>query len=158
MYISFWIEVVSWYGAQIFNLCGYYEFITLWLLVFGIPWERSFTIGEWRARVSSYPVRGNPALCWQSSGLVLGDVFPEAFSCGNGKFLGLTICWKSKEPIRNLYGISCRTYHSLMVSQHCLDGSYSRHSSKCLCWLRFIFYFRNNFLHYALVIISNVSF
>jgi len=56
-----------------------------------------------------------------------------------------------------LYGISCRTYHSLMVAPHCLDGSYSRHSSKCLCWLRFIFYFRNEFfLHYALVIISNV--
>ena len=63
--------------------------------------KRSFTIGEWRARVSSYPVRGNPALCWQSFGLVLGDVFPEAFSCGNGKFLGLTICWKSKETIRS---------------------------------------------------------
>ena len=62
-------------------------------------------------------------------------------------------------PIRNLYGISCRTYHSLMVSQHCLDGSYSTHSSKCLCWLRFIFYFRNEFfLHYALIIISNALF
>ena len=95
--------------------------------------------------VSCYSVRGNPALCWQRSGLVLGDVHPEAFSCGNGKFLGLIIRWKSKETIRDLYGISCRTYHSLMVAPHCLDGSYSRHSSKCLCWLRFIFYFRNEF-------------
>ena len=56
-------------------------------------------------------LRGNPALCWQSSGLVLGDVFPKAFSCGNGKFLGLTMCWKSKETIRDLYGFSCRTCH-----------------------------------------------
>ena len=87
------------------------------------------------------------------------DVHPEAFPCGNGKFLGLTICWKSKETIRNLYGISCRTYHSLMVSQHCLDGSYSRHTIMVVCWLRFIFYFRNKiFLHYALIIISNVLF
>ena len=72
-------------------------------------------------------------------------VFTEAFPCGNGKFLGLTICWKSKETIRNLYGFSCRTYHSLMVSQHCLDGSYSRHTIMVVCWLRFIFYFRNEF-------------
>ena len=57
--------------------------------------DRSVTIGESHIRVNSYPVRGNPALCWQRSGLVLGDVLPEAFSCGNGKFLGLTICWKS---------------------------------------------------------------
>ena len=41
-------------------------------------------------------------------------------------------------PIRNLYGFSCRTYHSLMVSQHCLDGSYSRHTIMVVCWLRFI--------------------
>ena len=117
------------------------------------------TTGRWHTRVSSYPVRGNPTLCWQRSGLVLGDVLPEAFSCGNGKFLGLTICWKSKETIRALYGFSCITCHLLMVAPHCLYGSDSRHTILVVCWLRFIFYFRNEFfLHYALVIISNVIF
>ena len=89
---------------------------------------RSVTIGGWHIRVSSYPVRGNPALCWQRSGLVLGS-----------SFLRRTM-WQWEVPWpdhlleiqRNntiLYGFSYRTYHSLMVAPHCLDGSYSRH--KC---------------------------
>ena len=147
MYISFWIEVVSWYGAQIFNLCGYYEFITLWLLVFEIPWERSFTIGEWRARVSSYPVRGNPALCWQSSGLVLGDVFPEAFSCGNGKFLGLTICWKSKETIRSCTVLVVEPIIHLWWRPTVWMVAIVGISAECICWLRFISLFSKWIFH-----------
>ena len=33
--------------------------------------------------------------------LVSRDVPPEAIPCGSRKFLGLTICWKSKETIRS---------------------------------------------------------
>ena len=62
--------------------------------------------------------------------------------------------------IRTLYGFSCRTYHSIMVAPHCLDGSYSRH--KCgmpMLAKIYIFIFEMIFfLHYALVIISNVLF
>ena len=63
-----------------------------WLRALGwkVPKDRGIAYS-----VSCYSVRGNPALCWQRSGLVLGDVHPEAFSCGNGKFLGLIIRWKS---------------------------------------------------------------
>ena len=115
---------------------------------------RSVTIGEWRARVSSYPVRGNPALCWQSSGLVLGDVFPEAFSCGNGKFLGLTICWKSNSQYETCTVLVVEPAMECGGNLLLNIVSYSRHTIMVVCWLRFIFYFRNKFfLHYALVII-----
>ena len=85
------------------------------------------------------------------------DVPPEAFPCGNRKFLSLTICWKSIHPIRALYGFSCITCHLLMVAPHCLDGSYSRHSSECLCWLGLILYLQKVF-HFALVVIISIIF
>ena len=112
------------------------------------PVRKVVTIGEWRARVSSYPVRGNPALCWQRSGLVLEDVLPEAFSCGNGKFLGLTICWKSKETIR-----SCTV---LVVEPASSGGSYSRHNIMVPMLAKIYILLSKCFLHYALIIISKL--
>ena len=38
-------------------------------------------------------------------------VLPEAFPCGNRKFLSLTICWKSNQTIRALYDCSCSIFH-----------------------------------------------
>src|SRR5574338_837115 len=132
-----------------YYLCG--------LLEIGDPREDRLRSGDGiRVSVVTYFCRGNPALCWQRSNrnvrLFLGSSIPGTYPSWHRKFLGLTICWKSKETIRDLYGFSCRTCHLLMVAPHCLDGSYSRHSSECLCWLRLILYFRNVF-HYALIII-----
>src|SRR5574338_605006 len=104
---------------------------------------RSVTIGGWHTRVSSY------LFLQRWSGLVLAEirlgsrvVYSRDVPIVDRKFLSLTICWKSKETIRALYGISCRTCHSLMVAPHCLDGSYSRHTILVVCWLRLILYFR----------------
>ena len=83
--------------------------------------------------------------------MVLGDVLPEAFSCGNGKFLGLTIRWKSKETIR-----SCTV---LVVEPASSGGSYSRHNIMVAMLAKiYILLSKWFFLHYALIIISNVSF
>ena len=55
-----------------------------------------------------------------------------------------------------LYGISCRTYHSLMVAPHCLDASYSRHKCEMPMLAKIYILLSKYFLHYALVIISKL--
>ena len=107
--------------------------------------------------VSCYSVRGNPALCWQRSGLVLGDVHPEAFSCGNRKFLGLTICWKSNSQYETFTVLvvepAIHLWWSPLFGQQ-LQQAYD--NGRMLAKI-YIFIFEMNFsLHYALVIISNV--
>ena len=59
------------------------------------------------------------------------------------KFLSLTICWKSifqYEPCTVLV-----VEPAIYLWWSPLDGRYSMHSSKCICWLRLILYFRNVF-------------
>src|SRR5574338_775722 len=116
---------------------------------------RSVTIGGWHTRVSSY------LFLQRWSGLVLAEirlgsrvVYSRDVPIVDRKFLSLTICWKSKETIRDLYGFSCRTYHSLMVAPHCLDGSYSRHKCEMPMLAKIYIILSKYFLHYALVIIS----
>ena len=47
-----------------------------------------------------------------------------------------------------LYGFSCRTYHSIMVAPHCLDGSYSRHKCEMPMLAKiYIFIFGMNFAY-----------
>ena len=106
--------------------------------------------------VSCYSVRGNPALCWQRSGLVLGDVHPEAFSCGNGKFLGLIIRWKSNSQYETCTVLvvepAIHLWWSPLFGQQ-LQQAYDngRMLAKIYILLSKLF-----LLPYALVIISNV--
>ena len=78
------------------------------------------------------------------------EVLPEAFPCGNGKFLGLTICWKSKETIR-----SCKV---LVVEPASSGGSYSRHNIMVPMLAKINIILSKGFLHYALIIISKKDF
>src|SRR5574338_1075852 len=123
-------------------LCG--------LLRIGDPREDRLRSGDGiRVSVVTYFCRGNPALCWQRSNrnvrLFLGSSIPGTYPSWKRKFLSLIICWKSKETIRDLYGFSCRTYHSLMVVTTVWMVAIVGISAECLCWLRLILYFRNDF-------------
>src|SRR5574338_59888 len=136
-----------------YYLCG--------LLEIGDPREDRLRSGDGiRVSIVTYFCRGNPALCWQRSNrnvrLFLGSSIPGTYPSWKRKFLSLTICWKSKETIRDLYGFSCRTYHSLMVAPHCLDGSYSRHKYEMPMLAKIYIIFSKCFLHYALIIISKM--
>ena len=94
---------------------------------------------------SCYSVRGNPALCWQRSGLVLGDVHPKAFLFGNGKFLGLIIRWKSKETIRSCTVLVVEPIIHLWWRPTVWMVAIVGISAECLCWLRFISLFSKYF-------------
>ena len=121
--------------------------------------DRSVMIGGWHIRVSSYPVRGNPALCWQRSGLVLGTSFQRRFHVA----MGSSLAWPFVgNPIPNTKPCTVLVVEPIIhlwwrptVWMVAIVGI----SAKCLCWLRFISLLSKwFFLHYALVIISNVSF
>ena len=113
-----------------------------WLRALGekVPKDRGMAYS-----VSCYSVRGNPALCWQRSGLVLGTSFQRRFHVA----MGSSLAWPFVGNPKKQY----ETCTVLVVEPAMECGgnlllnivSYSRHSSKCLCWLRFIFYFRNEF-------------
>ena len=98
--ISFWKRVVSWYGAQIFtHVDTLYYYVWCWLprSRIEVPKDREVAY-SW---VTCY--RSNPALLAESS-LSLGTSRQRRSHAAERKFLSLTICWKSKEIIRTLYG------------------------------------------------------
>ena len=155
MCISFWKRVVSWYGAQILT----HVENTLWLceLITSARLKRSQRTGGWHIRsvvtqlgvtrpcVGRDPVWFSGMSIQRHSHVAMGSSLAWSF-VGNPKKQYETCTVLVVEPAMECGG-------NLLLN----IVSYSRHTIMVVCWLRFIFYFRNEFfLHYALVIISNV--